>query len=184
MQLHHQLRPHQNRPIMLPLPMGGPTTNRRNEHLPTTALSLRTRSQSDEPLGPVYRAARAKSDAMWLRGLLAETAAGTMSRYACNGTHVSPLARYSASYLTQNMANILFPPFSALSKRAAGESEFSHLLQCNPFSPVHIHPGHIHATILSPSMVSHQTPLRLSQVLWFSANLGTDASHVRKLGRR
>lgn len=133
---------------MLPLPMGGPTTNRRNEHLPTTALSLRTRLQSDEPLGPVYRAARAKSDAMWLRGLPAETAAGTMSRYAVNGTHVSPLTRDSASYFIQNMANILFPPFSALSRRAAGESEFSHLFQCNPFSPVHIHPEHIHATIL------------------------------------
>lgn len=50
----------------------------------------------------------------------------------------------------QNMANILFPPFSALSRRAAGESEFSHPLRCNPFSPVYIHPIHIHTQLFFP----------------------------------
>lgn len=35
------------------------------------------------------------------------------------------------SHPTCHMANSLFPPLSALSRRAAGESEFSHLFQCN-----------------------------------------------------
>jgi hypothetical protein len=153
MQPRRQLHPHQNRPTMLPPPMGGPTTNRRNEPLPTTALSLRTRLRSDVPPGPVYRAARAKSDAMWLRGLLAETAAGTTSRYAVHGTHVLPLTRDSALYHTQSMANVLFPSFSALSRRAAGESEF-----CSPFSPVYIRPIHILYTYTQLSLPFHRRP--------------------------
>lgn len=47
-----------------------------------------------------------------------------------------------------------FSSFSALFRRAAGESEFSHLLQCNPFSPVYLHPIHIHTTIPSLSQTA------------------------------
>lgn len=76
----------------------------------------------------------------------------------CSLWHIFRLLRETwLSHPICNMANLLFPPCSALSRRAAGESEFSHQPQCNQSSPVYIHstPIHIHTR---PSFHLHGCP--------------------------